>query len=90
MRSNKFGSIATAFVIAASSSFVAAPSVLADAGFLSADGYANDEMNAGDWSKAEAALLGNDVAAEDAVFTKINLAFVYSSTGRRRHKYFAE
>ena len=45
--------------------------------------YAKTELQQGDWSKAEAALLGADVAEEDQVFAKLNLAFVYSTTGRR-------
>ncbi len=47
------------------------------------DKYATDELSTGDWSKAEVALLKSDVAKEDEVFAKLNLAFVYSSTGRR-------
>ncbi|WP_262689874.1 hypothetical protein [Kordiimonas aestuarii] len=45
--------------------------------------YAKSELQDGDWSKAEAALLDADVAEEDQVFAKLNLAFVYSTTGRR-------
>ncbi len=47
------------------------------------DGYASEELGAGDWSKAEEALLGGQFAPEDEVFAKLNLAFVYSTTGRR-------
>ncbi len=47
------------------------------------EAYAADELSSGDWSKAEAALLKSDVAKEDEVFAKLNLAFVYSTTGRR-------
>jgi len=47
------------------------------------DKYATDELSTGDWSKAEAALLNSGVAKEDEVFAKLNLAFVYSTTGRR-------
>lgn len=47
------------------------------------DKYATDELNTGDWSKAEAALLNSGVAKEDEVFAKLNLAFVYSTTGRQ-------
>jgi len=50
---------------------------------LDQEKYAADEMSTGDWSKAEAALLNSGVAKEDEVFAKLNLAFVYSSTGRR-------
>lgn len=45
--------------------------------------YATKEMNSSDWSAAEAELLGMNVSEEDKVFAKLNLAFVYSSTGRR-------
>ncbi|TNE66130.1 MAG: tetratricopeptide repeat protein [Alphaproteobacteria bacterium] len=41
------------------------------------------EFAAGDWSQAEAALMNADVAPGDEVFAKLNLAFVYSTTGRR-------
>lgn len=44
--------------------------------------FANDELKKRDWAKAEAALLGEAVAKEDEVFAKLNLAFVYSATGR--------
>lgn len=44
--------------------------------------YANEELKKRDWAKAEAALLGETVAKEDEVFAKLNLAFVYSATGR--------
>lgn len=47
------------------------------------DLYAKSELQQGDWTQAEAALLGADVAAEDQVFAKLNLAFVYSTTGRK-------
>lgn len=47
------------------------------------DLYAKSELQQGDWSEAEAALLGADVAPEDQVFAKLNLAFVYSTTGRK-------
>lgn len=46
------------------------------------DQFVAAEVNSGDWSKAEAALISADIAPEDAVFAKLNLAFVYSSTGR--------
>lgn len=45
--------------------------------------YANEELKKRDWAKAEAALLGEQVAKEDEVFAKLNLAFVYSATGRK-------
>lgn len=44
--------------------------------------FANEELKKRDWAKAEAALLGEAVAKEDEVFSKLNLAFVYSATGR--------
>ncbi len=47
------------------------------------DLYAKSELQQGDWSEAEAALLGADVAPEDQVFAQLNLAFVYSTTGRK-------
>ncbi|MFC4348040.1 hypothetical protein ACFO5Q_09310 [Kordiimonas lipolytica] len=82
MRYMKFGTVSAAIIFAASASFADAG---ADASMLAWDGddYATSELGSGDWSKAEAALLGSDVAPEDAVFAKINLAFVYSSTGRK-------
>ncbi len=81
MRYNKFGTVSAAIILAATASFA---SSAAEAAAMMWDGedYATSELGSGDWSKAEAALLGSDVAPEDAVFAKINLAFVYSSTGR--------
>lgn len=35
-----------------------------------------------DWSGAEEELLATDFSQEDQVFAKINLAFLYSTTGR--------
>lgn len=83
MRHNKFGTIATAFLIAASTSLLDVRVAHAEATLWDGDDYATGELNAGDWGKAEAALMSSGVAPEDEVFTKINLAFVYSSTGRR-------
>ncbi|NVJ70480.1 MAG: hypothetical protein HWE08_09015 [Alphaproteobacteria bacterium] len=83
MRYVKFGTATAAFVIAATASLLDTRVALADASFLTDDDYATNELNTGDWSKAEAALMNAGVAAEDEVFTKINLAFVYSSTGRK-------
>ena len=45
--------------------------------------YADKELKSRDWSKAEAALLGQEFSEEDQVFAKLNLAFVYSTTGRK-------
>ncbi len=45
--------------------------------------YAAKELKAQDWSSAETALAGGGFAKEDAVFAKLNLAFVYSTTGRQ-------
>jgi len=59
------------------------PSELVLVEMLDQEKYATDEMSTSDWSKAEAALLNSGVAKEDEVFAKLNLAFVYSSTGRR-------
>lgn len=56
---------------------------IAQASVLDPKELANKEMEAADWSAAEAALLGIDLPEEDKVFAKLNLAFVYSSTGRR-------
>ncbi|MFC3052767.1 hypothetical protein [Kordiimonas pumila] len=48
-----------------------------------ATSYAAQELSTGDWSSAEAALVGGEFSEEDQVFAKLNLAFVYSTTGRR-------
>ncbi|WP_262696248.1 hypothetical protein [Kordiimonas aquimaris] len=56
---------------------------IASAANIDPQDYATEEMGSADWSAAEAALLGINVAEEDKVFAKLNLAFVYSSTGRR-------
>lgn len=45
--------------------------------------FAKTELAKGDWSEAEAALMGAEFSEEDQVFAKINLAFVYSATGRK-------
>ena len=45
--------------------------------------YAAKELKAQDWSSAETALLGKSFAKEDEVFAKLNLAFVYGTTGRQ-------
>lgn len=56
---------------------------LTNTSFIDPHDYANKELGSSDWSAAEAALMGLDVPEEDKVFAKLNLAFVYSSTGRR-------
>jgi hypothetical protein len=82
MRYNKKMMTATAFLISAFATSSVAGFAHANP-MLDGEDYANKEMNAGDWSAAEAALLDADVAPEEAVFTKLNLAFVYSTTGRK-------
>ena len=76
-----FGAVVVAGFLAACSSAdlprVAHSEVEADS-----DQFVTKELNNGDWSQAEAALMSADVAPEDQVFAKLNLAFVYSSTGR--------
>lgn len=74
---------ATAFMFTALTAVEANGFASADPLLLADQDLANKEMNAGDWSAAEAALLNADVTAEDAVFAKLNLAFVYSTTGRK-------
>lgn len=49
---------------------------------LDPENFAKKQVAAQDWSAAEQELLGLDVPEEDKVFAKLNLAFVYSSTGR--------
>jgi len=81
MRFSNFGILfaVAAFTVSASAADIRVVEVEPT---MTADDYATKELNSGDWSKAEAALLGAGVAKEDEVFTKLNLAFVYSSTGR--------
>lgn len=65
---------------------MASPVAASEFGFVlddTKDNYADKELKAGDWSAAEAALLGSEVAPEDQIFAKLNLAFVYSTTGRK-------
>jgi len=45
--------------------------------------YASKELASSDWGSAEQALLGAEFSEEDQVFAKLNLAFVYSTTGRQ-------
>ncbi len=50
---------------------------------VTSDQYASKELKAQDWSSAETALLGTNFSKDDEVFAKLNLAFVYSTTGRQ-------
>ena len=77
-----FGAVLVAGCLAACSS-VENPRVAQSVMEADQDQFVTKEPHSGDWSKAEAALMGVDVAPEDQVFAKLNLAFVYSSTGRR-------
>ena len=43
---------------------------------------AAEKIAAQDWSGAETELLNTEFGSEDKIFAKINLAFLYSSTGR--------
>lgn len=66
--------------------FLAANVSASDIGFVLEDttsDYASKELSSGDWSSAEAALVGSEFSEEDQVFAKLNLAFVYSTTGRK-------
>lgn len=76
-----FGAVAVAGFIAACSS-VDAPRFAQEDNSSNQDIYVTKELSSGDWSKAEMALMNADIAPEDEVFAKLNLAFVYSSTGR--------
>ncbi|MCK0068976.1 hypothetical protein [Kordiimonas laminariae] len=67
---------------------LSATAMASDAGFAQdnkadTNNYAAKELKAQDWSSAETALLGKSFAKEDDVFAKLNLAFVYSTTGRQ-------
>lgn len=79
----RFVSLGTFLAVAFS-----AQSVLADndrintALTLEQDDFAKSKVEAQDWGAAEQELLGLNVPEEDKVFAKLNLAFVYSSTGR--------
>lgn len=48
-----------------------------------ADDMATDKMVSRDWSSAEAELVSTDFAEKDQVFAKVNLAYIYSVTGRK-------
>lgn len=82
MRFGSFGAIISVTVLTACAT-AEAPRFADEMQPSAIDGYAKSELQEGDWSKAEAALLGADVADEDKVFAKLNLAFVYSTTGRK-------
>lgn len=81
MRLTKYGTLLTITLTATAISLGA--SRIAQASAFDPQDLANQELEAADWSAAEAALLGLDLNDEDRVFAKLNLAFVYSSTGRR-------
>lgn len=81
MRTIKFAASAATLLIATGVAF--ADARFAPANAWDGDEYATSEMGAGDWSKAEAALMNSGVSQQDEVFAKLNLAFVYSSTGRK-------
>ncbi|MEZ5756602.1 MAG: hypothetical protein R3D86_00115 [Emcibacteraceae bacterium] len=49
---------------------------------LQDNSMASEKIEARDWSAAEAELVSTDFAPEDQVFAKVNLAFLYSATGR--------
>lgn len=92
MRHSIIRKIATTSVLVAVAPFVSLGFANADAAgsepvlatmVFNDDEFANKELKEQDWSKAESALLNAGVAPEDEVFAKLNLAFVYSSTGRR-------
>ncbi len=74
---------ATAFMFTALTAVEASGFAATEPAMSGDEDFANKEMAAGDWSAAEAALLNADVTTEDAVFAKLNLAFVYSTTGRK-------
>ena len=82
MRFGSFGAIIAATILTACAT-AEEPRFADEAQATNPDLYAKSELKQGDWTEAEAALLGADVADEDQVFTKLNLAFVYSTTGRR-------
>jgi|TARA_R110002096_G_scaffold432240_1_gene648644 hypothetical protein len=43
---------------------------------------ASDKIASRDWSAAEEELISTDFGPEDQIFAKVNLAFLYSATGR--------
>ena len=48
-----------------------------------AENMATDKITSRDWSSAEAELVQTDFAAEDEIFAKVNLAYIYGITGRK-------
>ncbi|WP_417450059.1 hypothetical protein [Kordiimonas sp.] len=82
MRFTSFGAIIGATIMTACAT-ADEPRFAEEAQPAAPEVYAKSQLQEGDWSSAEAALLGADVADEDQVFAKLNLAFVYSTTGRR-------
>ncbi len=49
---------------------------------LQESSIAADKIAARDWSAAEAELVSTEFGLEDQIFAKVNLAFLYSATGR--------
>ncbi len=49
---------------------------------LQESSIAADKIANRDWSSAEAELISTDFGPEDQIFAKVNLAFIYSATGR--------
>lgn len=49
---------------------------------LQESSLASGKIASRDWSSAEAELISTDFGQEDQVFAKVNLAFIYSATGR--------
>jgi len=47
------------------------------------DDMATGKMASRDWSSAEAELVQTDFNAKDQIFAKVNLAYIYSVTGRK-------
>lgn len=79
----RFVSIGTFLAVAFSTQAVFADSDRINTALtLEQDDFAKSKVAAQDWGGAERELLGLNVPEEDKVFAKLNLAFVYSSTGR--------
>ena len=86
MRLTKIRNVATITVLAAFLPFAAVGTTAAtETATLTVtdQDFADKELKSRDWSKAEAALLGQEFNKEEEVFAKLNLAFVYSTTGRK-------
>ncbi len=49
---------------------------------LQESSVASGKIAARDWSAAEAELVNTEFSPEDQIFAKVNLAFLYSATGR--------